>query len=119
MAWAAIVATAVSAYASSREADDQREANRDDSIEMLRERMRLEDERAAANRARMSEGYNAWGAYGQGGAQGGMWGGADTPAASFNPGLLAPANFRQNNGFAPVAMPWGQQPPQQNNRGLR
>lgn len=114
MAWAAIVATAISAYASSREQDEQREANRDDSIEMLRERYRLDREDREAERQYRSNAYDGWGAYGIGGAQGGMW---NQPTPNYQ-GLLSPSNFRSQYGSGPVAMPWGQ-PPQQNNRGRR
>lgn len=110
-AWAAAIAAG---YASSRDADERQENAQENNIETLRERFRLEDERAAANRQRVSEGYNAWGAYGMGGAQGGMW---NQPAPNYQ-GLLAPSNFRSQYGSGPVAMPWGQ-PPQQNNRGRR
>jgi len=107
MAWGVIIAAAAS-YASSREQRSQnREAN-DASIEMLRERMRLEEERDTRDRERrqrqLQEGWNSWQDYGMGGSQAqNIWGtpanpqtGAQgTPPASINTGLLNPHTFQQ------------------------
>lgn len=100
MAWAAIVATAVSAYASSREQDERREDER-----------RMTREEREERRQRVVEGYNSWGDYGMGGSREGMW---NQPAPNYQ-GILAPSNFRSQYGTGAVPMPWGQ--PQQNFRG--
>lgn len=110
MAWAMLAATAVSAWAASEE----NEAQRDDSIEMLRERYRLDREDREAQREYMNQGFNAWGDYGMGGSSGGMW----NQGAGRQMGLLNPQAFRQQQaGSQPVQMPWMMN--QQNNRNVQ
>lgn len=103
MAWAMLAATAVAAYAGSRE----QEAAQDDSLEMLRERYRLDREDREAQRQYMNDSWNAWGDYGMGGSRGGMW----NQGSGQQFGLMNPFAFRQQY-TQPTQMPWNmtQQP---------
>jgi hypothetical protein len=100
-----IIAAGISAAAASRQADKQSDKQHDQSLEMLNRRYELDREDRAAQRQYQTDALNAWSAYGMGGAQGGMW---NAPQQGLG-GLLSPNNFRQQQGYQPVQMPWGNQ----------
>lgn len=99
--WIAAAIAAASAYASSEAEDDRQRQQQDDSLEMLRERYRLDREDREMQRQYMNDAFNAWSGYGMGGEQAGnLW----NQQANF--GLLNPQAFRQQYGQR-AQMPWG------------